>query len=259
MDYAYNDTWGDDGFDCVMRYLRAPYDPTNPNFFDQQAENLQELYDDLHDRMEALDQEYLRIRTAVDPNAGDLELDESMEEEAERTSELDEDEEEIRAEDEEGEETQAQERQRRPKKPRRPYTISCAIRQTNFFESSLQWENEHFRTMYRLVFQIRPQEHHVLTLETSACRKTPSGVLRVFCNPIPYSNLSAANHNAQCISSLLCFSCATVSRVRMSAIRCYSPQLVRELSRYTADVSFARSVSMACRISSGQRAIGKRR
>jgi hypothetical protein len=52
---------------------------------------------------------------------------------------------------EEGDEEPVRRRQHKPRKPRRPYTVTCALRQTNWFESSMEWENEHFRVVYRSV------------------------------------------------------------------------------------------------------------
>ncbi|KAG8765212.1 hypothetical protein FRC12_007628 [Ceratobasidium sp. 428] len=46
---------------------------------------------------------------------------------------------------------QERRRRRRPQKDRRPYTITMAIRKTNWFESSMEWEDDHFRTEYRSV------------------------------------------------------------------------------------------------------------
>ncbi|KAG8731000.1 hypothetical protein FRC10_002125, partial [Ceratobasidium sp. 414] len=42
-------------------------------------------------------------------------------------------------------------KQQKARKLRRPYTVTCALRKTNWFESSMEWENEHFRVVYRLV------------------------------------------------------------------------------------------------------------
>jgi hypothetical protein len=40
-------------------------------------------------------------------------------------------------------------RRQKPRKPRRPYTVTMALRKTNWFESSMEWEDEHFRSVYR--------------------------------------------------------------------------------------------------------------
>jgi hypothetical protein len=40
-------------------------------------------------------------------------------------------------------------RRQKTRKPRRPYTVTMALRKTNWFESSLGWEDEHFRVVYR--------------------------------------------------------------------------------------------------------------
>ncbi|KAF8593743.1 hypothetical protein BDV93DRAFT_582513 [Ceratobasidium sp. AG-I] len=41
-------------------------------------------------------------------------------------------------------------RRQKARKARRPYTVTMALRKTNWFESSLEWENEHFRVVYRV-------------------------------------------------------------------------------------------------------------
>ncbi|KAG9081987.1 hypothetical protein FRC06_005296 [Ceratobasidium sp. 370] len=41
---------------------------------------------------------------------------------------------------EEDEEELARRRRQKPRKPRRPYSVTCALRKTNWFESSLEWE-----------------------------------------------------------------------------------------------------------------------
>ncbi|KAG9084685.1 hypothetical protein FS749_005035 [Ceratobasidium sp. UAMH 11750] len=38
---------------------------------------------------------------------------------------------------------------RRNRKPRQPYTVTLALRKNNWFESSMGWEDNHFRTAYR--------------------------------------------------------------------------------------------------------------
>jgi hypothetical protein len=40
-------------------------------------------------------------------------------------------------------------RRQKARKPRRPYTVTMALRKTNWFESSMEWEDEHFRVVYR--------------------------------------------------------------------------------------------------------------
>lgn len=40
-------------------------------------------------------------------------------------------------------------RWQKARKPRRPYTVTMALRKTNWFESSLEWEDEYFRVVYR--------------------------------------------------------------------------------------------------------------
>ncbi|QRV93585.1 DDE superfamily endonuclease [Ceratobasidium sp. AG-Ba] len=50
----------------------------------------------------------------------------------------------------EGDWDQPPRQRRKPRKPRRPYTVTMSLRKTNFFELSLEWEDEHFRTLYRM-------------------------------------------------------------------------------------------------------------
>ncbi|KAG8722912.1 hypothetical protein FRC08_000012 [Ceratobasidium sp. 394] len=38
----------------------------------------------------------------------------------------------------------------RPRKPRLPYTVTCALKKTNWFEMSLRWSDPDFRRMYRM-------------------------------------------------------------------------------------------------------------
>jgi hypothetical protein len=52
------------------------------------------------------------------------------------------------ADEDEDEAGPARRRRRKARKPRHPYTVTCALRKTNFFESSMEWEDEHFRSMY---------------------------------------------------------------------------------------------------------------
>jgi hypothetical protein len=40
-------------------------------------------------------------------------------------------------------------RRQKARKPRRPYTVTMALRKTNWFESSMDWEDDHFRVVYR--------------------------------------------------------------------------------------------------------------
>ncbi|KAG9089566.1 hypothetical protein FS749_001233 [Ceratobasidium sp. UAMH 11750] len=41
-------------------------------------------------------------------------------------------------------------RRKKAHRPRRPYTVTCALRQTDWFERSFTWENEQFRALYRM-------------------------------------------------------------------------------------------------------------
>jgi hypothetical protein len=55
-------------------------------------------------------------------------------------------------------------RRKKPRKPRRPYSVTCALRKTNWFESSMEWEDEHFRVIYRLVDHSQFNKYTGLTI-----------------------------------------------------------------------------------------------
>jgi hypothetical protein len=228
---------GDDGFDLVLRYLREPFDPTDPDAFDQRAASLQQLHNDLRGQMEELEQKQTEL-ARMHADAGDDDDDDdddddgyddeygddNYDDEGIEYGDLyehagqDEDEDEMEAEYEE-EPVRERERRRRPPKPRRPYTITCAQRQTNWFESSLQWENEHFRAVYRLVIY-ETLCRVVLTLVASVYQSKPFGALFTSCSRILGFNLRAANHSVRYITNSLYSSCDTALQGRMSVIQC---------------------------------------
>jgi hypothetical protein len=145
-------------FSSLLRYFREPFDPCDPESFDRRAAMLEELQADLRDRMTNLEQkrkELARVSNNEREGGGGFgEENEDEDEDIPNGTEAGDDDAMGGLEFEGAEEPahgHEQERGCRPPKPRRPYTITCALWRTNWFESSLEWEDEDFRSTYRLV------------------------------------------------------------------------------------------------------------
>lgn len=94
-------------------------------------------------------------------------------EEVEHEGQLDVDEKEERSEYEgEGERIWELEQHQWPQKPHQTYMITCVIQHSNSFESSLQWENEQFWTLYQLVVKQILRATHTHTSRVSLWKDT---------------------------------------------------------------------------------------
>jgi hypothetical protein len=171
----------DDEEDCeftdTMLLLQEPIDFNNPGMFFERARDIRERLRNRRARIE--EEEYARLTRIRElgfrleahdlPGACRAMFSFVMEQSEEEDEEDEEYEDEGRngyqgdyqnegegdadaMEVEEGEEAlERPGRRQKPRKPRRPYSVTCALRKTNWFESSLEWEDEHFRAIYRLV------------------------------------------------------------------------------------------------------------
>jgi hypothetical protein len=154
----------DDGVQNLIQHLQEPLDPENPNAFFQRSTN---LIGHFQDRRRQVADEWARITHVRElgfrfeprdlPDACMLMLMFVMDPGEGEDGRQGEDEDEDEDEDEEGEpmpmdiedEERMPRRWQKPRKLRQPYSVTCALRKTNWFESSMEWENEHFRTVYR--------------------------------------------------------------------------------------------------------------
>lgn len=224
---------GDNEFDCVIRRLREPFNPANPDADDQRTAVVKDLYGYLHNQMEELERrqaEIARMYAHVEDReyedqdflgGMDYEREEVGRDHLTNDPEV-QDEVEDMNEDEGEDEIMEDEgfgQHRTQSKPRRPYTITCALRHTNWFELSFRWENEHFRSVYRLVAALSVGRFMLTSI--LVYRNKLSGGSSVSWSRTPYSNLGVVSLNVRYTTSSVCSCCDMGLWDHTGVIRCY--------------------------------------